>query len=57
MTDFNIIQKSSSKMNKMLEIWIRMESGANIEKLLRNLKEIDRFDVYNDVINSIGLSQ
>lgn len=57
MTDFNIIQKSRSKMNKMLEIWIRMESGANIEKLLRNLKEIDRFDVYNDVINSIGLSQ
>lgn len=53
-SEFNVIANSEDKMKILLEMWKRLHAESNFEVLLKCLEEIGRFDIYDDVIESLG---
>lgn len=51
----NLVEQSSDRMTKLIDIWIASYKESHFESLLENLKRIDRHDVYDDIIRIMGL--
>lgn len=51
----NLVQQSSDKMLKLIEIWIVSYPDPDIKSLLENLQRIERYDVYDDIVDFMGL--
>ncbi|KAL5292362.1 MYD88 family protein [Megaselia abdita] len=55
-THYGIVERSYDHMDEILRIWCSSDSDhpkANVENLLRFLQEIDRFDVLEDIRETI----
>lgn len=48
---FNLVEQSTDKFRKLLDIWIESYEDANFDKLLKFICLIDRHDVHDDIID------
>lgn len=52
---FNIVELSKNEFEKLLAIWNDSYTEANFNKLLNILKKIQRYDIFDDVRDFLGL--
>lgn len=55
--DQNVVDRSGDKMKVLLEMWKGLFPESNFENLLECLQKIGRYDIYDDVIESLGMSR
>lgn len=53
--DFNLVEQNADKFRKLLEVWKESYSESNFKKLLSCIVLIDRHDIYDDIIEFLGI--